>query len=975
MAISEFSDVFISYRRKDVDFVKPLVDALHAAGKEVWIDWEDIPPGSVGFTDDIRKGVEGADAFIAVLSPDYLESPYCVDMELGYAIQLNKKLIPVVYRKFEDHPIPLGIGHINWIYFTPHAGQPNIFDESFPKVMEALETDLDHVRNHKRLLLRALEWQDKGRSNSFLLKGDEIKGAESWLANGHGKDPLPTDLHKTHIAISRQRATQQQRMLLAGTGIALVISIFLTILSLVGFNQASINANIAATNESNAIDARATSVARAEEADARLLGSKLATIGRTKPFLAYGLGLSLLDVKNRPLIVNANVRELLFNQGAIRQIEGHSEMIFSIAYSPDSQLITTGSSVNLFTAGDDAALQAALDEGLCVLAAVPGSQPSCILGEIIVWDATSGEILHKLQGHGGNVTALEFSGDGQFVASAASDSVILWDVESGEVVQKLSGSLAEILDIQFVSEDRELIALANDGNYSRWNVDDGAVIDQQNISNFNYLNAGTFTHDGKKIVMNNLDSTSLWNIEAGEADFELAIPGVTKFAISPDDSHFVAVQNSILSIWSINGDSIVSAIELSDPVAAIEYSPNGTRFATSGSRVQIWNAETGQLIRSYPQAIEGIKPIAYAPDGNSISTSFMPNNALILDTIVAEARKIIYQTMGHPVFLSGGEQVVYFTSLFADDGSINSDVVLWNITNESLEYTIPIKDNNVTDIAVDKDLNRIYIATQFGGMQIANLQDGEITHSLPLAEAGPIYGMIFSPDKKLLALSADPQQIYLPGVVLLETDSLTTRFPEKFVPDVFGEGGFNSITFNPDGKTALMGAFRADGVQEIDLETGDVIRTIATETPTTLAYLPDGKSFLISPLDEQSAVIVYDAQTGRALTKITGIAGRTVASPDSTRLMSVEGTNLYVWDIKTGEQLRNYVGHSGDILDFGFMGDALSSWSSTANEVIIWKLDYSDDDLRQWAAEHLQVAEITCEDRELYRTPILCQAS
>jgi len=174
MQASDYSDVFVSYRRKDVDFTKQLVQALQDAGKEVWIDWEDIPPGSEGFSDDIKRGLEGADAFIAILSPDYLESTYCVDLELGSAINLNKKLIPIVLKKFDDYPVPNGIGHINWIYFTPHAGQANGFDESFQKVLDTLEIDLEYNRDHKRYLLRALDWDNNKRSNSFLLTGDEI---------------------------------------------------------------------------------------------------------------------------------------------------------------------------------------------------------------------------------------------------------------------------------------------------------------------------------------------------------------------------------------------------------------------------------------------------------------------------------------------------------------------------------------------------------------------------------------------------------------------------------------------------------------------------------------------------------------------------------------------------------------------------------------------------------------------------------
>lgn len=158
MQSSDFSDVFVSYRRKNVEFTKQLVEALRDAGREVWIDWEDIPPASTGFSDDIKRGLEGADAFIAILSPDYMESYYCVELELGYAVELKKKIIPIVLEPFDQDGLPEGVGSINWIYFTPHAGHNNTFEESFPKVLQALDQDLEHARFHKRLALRALDW-------------------------------------------------------------------------------------------------------------------------------------------------------------------------------------------------------------------------------------------------------------------------------------------------------------------------------------------------------------------------------------------------------------------------------------------------------------------------------------------------------------------------------------------------------------------------------------------------------------------------------------------------------------------------------------------------------------------------------------------------------------------------------------------------------------------------------------------------
>jgi tetratricopeptide (TPR) repeat protein len=198
------NDVFISYRRKDVDFVKRLETALRDTGR-------DIPPGVVGFSKEIEAGIEGANSFIAVLSPDYLQSEYCL-MELRRAVELNKRLIPIVYRPIDGSPIPNGIGHINWVYFCPQAGQANTFEEAFPKVITAIEADMEHTRKHTWLQMRARDWNDKKRDPSLLLSGTDLADAETWLAVGADKNPRPTATHREYIlaGVAAQRQQQQE---------------------------------------------------------------------------------------------------------------------------------------------------------------------------------------------------------------------------------------------------------------------------------------------------------------------------------------------------------------------------------------------------------------------------------------------------------------------------------------------------------------------------------------------------------------------------------------------------------------------------------------------------------------------------------------------------------------------------------------------------------------------------------------------
>ena len=79
------SDVFISYSRKDKDFVRRLHDSITKANRESWVDWEDIPTAADWWR-EICNGIEAADTFIFVISPDSVESNVCRD-EIVHAVQ------------------------------------------------------------------------------------------------------------------------------------------------------------------------------------------------------------------------------------------------------------------------------------------------------------------------------------------------------------------------------------------------------------------------------------------------------------------------------------------------------------------------------------------------------------------------------------------------------------------------------------------------------------------------------------------------------------------------------------------------------------------------------------------------------------------------------------------------------------------------------------------------------------------------
>jgi CHAT domain-containing protein len=205
----EMADVFISYSRKDKPFVQVLHQALAESKYDAWVDWEDIPI-TADWWEEIKAGIEAADTFVFVISPDSVTSRVC-GKEVDHAMAHNKRLVPIVRREVPDKlTLKEALKRHNWLYFRDQDG----FEQSFQKLVKALDIDLEHTREHTRILIRTLEWDQKQRSESLLLRGDDLLEAEQWLAKSIGQAPLPTDLQQTFIKTSRsvedanQQATQ-----------------------------------------------------------------------------------------------------------------------------------------------------------------------------------------------------------------------------------------------------------------------------------------------------------------------------------------------------------------------------------------------------------------------------------------------------------------------------------------------------------------------------------------------------------------------------------------------------------------------------------------------------------------------------------------------------------------------------------------------------------------------------------------------
>ena len=77
------SDAFIFYSRRDIEFVRHLFEQLKASDRETWADW----------LAEIYRGIEAANTFLFVISPDSVASGVCT-LEIEHAVKHNNRLVP-----------------------------------------------------------------------------------------------------------------------------------------------------------------------------------------------------------------------------------------------------------------------------------------------------------------------------------------------------------------------------------------------------------------------------------------------------------------------------------------------------------------------------------------------------------------------------------------------------------------------------------------------------------------------------------------------------------------------------------------------------------------------------------------------------------------------------------------------------------------------------------------------------------------
>ncbi len=694
--------------------------------------------------------------------------------------------------------------------------------------------------------------------------------------------------------------------------------------------------------------------------------------------LALTLAMAASHIVDAPAQVQLILSDVAYAPGTRRVLTGHTGPVNSVAVTADGGHI----------------LSASAD------------------GTLILWDAATGERVHRFQGHAGAVhDVVWLPGERQALSASIDGSLIVWDVASGTPIRRLEGHDGAVRCVSLspipLPESDHLGALSgsDDATLILWDVETGEIVRRLTGHSGAVLSVAispdVLPGTGQHMILSGsmAQEVIMWDFPSGGMRYDKRGYENTQAALDDQqqNGHFDAV-------W------------------AVGFTPDGRAFSASQDEyVMLWNPETGALEQATHLAA-GLFSGAAGEGGSTLLLGTLNSQMLVVDAVSSQVLLELYGHASRVLALalmpkqrsavSGGE-----------DGTLR----LWNLHGGAETRIFPYPGDLVAATAIDvaPDQQQGLVAWMDNSISVWDMDSGTETCRLRGHQEMPFAGAVFFPDSRRVASGSG--DIYGPA-----KDNTVRIWDVETCQELAVLSGHTDrlwdIAISPNGQWIVSGAH--DGtirLWDVDRGRGQVLLNVLPMAARSVAFSPDGTLVAVGLAKGSSDNPVYDVHlvervSGAEVRRLTGhtaVVTDLDFSPDGRQLLSasvngemilwdvvqglrlrslIEHTNavmavdfhpdghlaasgsadssVILWDTVTGDALRRYTAQAKSILSIAFAPDGKSLFSvgdDLPNESVREiRLDISADALLDWVTSNRHVPELTCEQRAQYHIEPLC---
>ena len=828
------------------------------------------------------------------------------------------------------------------------------------ELKEWLELEADDLKQADAILQGAQEWQESGRTEAWLLKGERLASAKALLARPDYREHLSPAAEFMRASEGRAREDNRNKYLVrAGLAAAVVVAL---VAGFIGWQLYDSYRHRVAQNLVTT-------------------GSQMLDGGRAGgDVLALQLLLAAGDLGGSNVESVVNDRRDLIRIMENPLTDGDNVLpVWSVAVGSDGKYVASANEdgkVRLWHA-EDGAPGSTLDLGVPAKAVAfnPDGQEVVAggAGVVALWNSDGGQPLGTTMAVDGEVRSLAFSGDGGLLAAGTSSGhLVVWATQD-RTRPLLDRKITEdgSVRVAFPPADSGFVDEADQGGAGPTILATGDDSGRVNLWNA--------TTDGRPIAT--------WR--SGPDD--MSSPVVTSVAISPtslDGTNVVAAALTNGRIAVLDGKTLKPSragliTAHADFVNSIAFSSGGTRIVSAGSdnTVRVWNADSGAAIGGPLVGHHGsVQSVAFNPAGTEIISGGFDGSVRLWDAVGGLPIPANQGTEVRSVAFRPGDGGESHLNEIASGGT-NGTVMLWNpstgaptgrLGKPSTDYV-----NSVNTLAYSPAGDRIVTGGSDGALQlwdVSSLPEPGRTRDAPDHRAElktAIKGVAFNADGTLI-VSGDR----LGRLMLWDGRTLAPLGQTTFEADV-PNGPIPlqvwSVAFGPDGRVASGSGFGPGGELRNLIQVWDVDRSqppdrVFTKSGEPIAGAPgynvytlkfDDTGKVIAAGTNQGTITQWDVATGdRVGTPMSGDQNPVMSialaakSPDRPWMVSgaLDGKVRY-WDRNKYEPIGTPI-------------DAHSTWvhsvaiSPDESKVVSGG---ADGTIHLWQAPLYNLAEVVCD--------------
>lgn len=834
------------------------------------------------------------------------------------------------------------------------------------------------IRQQRLLAAAAQEWDGVKCDKSYLLTGSRLAQFEDWMGQTHVA--LTPDEHRfleTSILEDNRQKSKRRRSRNALMVASAAIALIMTVLTLLALNARS-DAQQERDKAQRAAEVRRSLALAANAKDA---------LASNDTDLAIALALEAIAIPNPPIEAEQALAAAVYAPGTRRVLTGHEDSVNDVAFSPDGKYAVSGGgraafdevrgvsilfphnvydySLRLWNLETGAQIQQ-FDGHTNTIFSVAFSPDGRYVASgssdksVIIWDVQSGEqfrhfdTVHK-------VYSIAFSPDGQHIlAGEQRDVIALWNIPNNRLIYEYSTFAEETTSFHYVWS----IAFSPDGRYTAIGL--GPL--------------GYGTSGGIKLI----------DFQTGEVirAFSLSMP-IRNIAFNPVDSRYVLL-DGFESMPNTFGQGLSSSyamlfdLETGQeirrfrhgfmPIAGLGFSPDGHLVVTGAGDqlIILWDVETGEVVRRLSGHSSYITSTKFSPDGEHLLSASSDGTIRLWDIRNgAEVR----QFAGH----SGRVIDIQFTpdGRQAVSGGSGRELFIWNVETGDQIRRLYGHASGVNCVWLSTD-GKTIISGDYGGIfrQWDAVTGDEIAQPISIdvrswgcdIDTAGHYGLAATAGSgTVVQTPADVSPAYINMIT-----GEIVRVLRGHTSLIYG------VDISPDGRYALTGS-EDNSVRYWDLSTGEQLCVFEDQQGSVwgVAISPDGRYGLSGSGDR--SVVLRDLTTCTEIRRFEGHSMRVSDvefSPDGRyALSSSEDRRLILWDVATGKEIRRFEGHERWVTDVAFSPDGRYALSgSERGELILWRLSDTAEEIIAWAQNNRYVRDLTCTERERYDVAPRCNS-